>query len=195
MIEPYNNTMNFFRDKIKKILSGKKLSIQESTEFYVVNLLSSLSKPIDSQSQSDHEQALALLLARACDAPSAHQRFVSFKTLGDQALFVSGMFSDSLKEKIVDIDYYVNMGSHAYQVLSNLSSHSEFSSVFTEMAMKFNFLVDMLAELSEEFQTTSNEDLLRMYERWVCTKSDRLLKKLREEGLDPYHVQKEKKLH
>ncbi|MEZ4818743.1 MAG: hypothetical protein R3A45_02180 [Bdellovibrionota bacterium] len=195
LIEAYKDTMGFFRDKIKKILSDKKLNIDEATEFYVVNLLTSLSHVPSASSQCDHRQALALILAKASDAQNLQEKFLGFKTLGDQALFISGFFSDSLKEKIVDVDYYMTMGIHAYQVLSGLSTHRQFSSVFLEMAMKFHFLVDALAELSEECQMTSNEDLLRVYDRWSTTKSERLLQILRDGGLDPLQIKKEKKFH
>ena len=143
----------------------------------------------------DHGQALALILARAYEAQSVQEKFVGLKTLGDQALFVSGFFSDSLKEHIVDIDYYISMGAHAYQALSRLSTRPEFSAIFLELAMKFHFLVDTLAELSEGFQVTSNKDLLRTYDRWTSTKSERLLQKLRDAGLDPMHLKEEKKFH
>ena len=33
LIEPHKDTMHFFRNKIKQILSNKKLSIQESPNF------------------------------------------------------------------------------------------------------------------------------------------------------------------
>jgi len=34
--------------------------------------------------------------------------------LGDTALFIAGVFADSLNRKLVDVDYYVAMGGTAY---------------------------------------------------------------------------------
>ena len=39
----------------------------------------------------------------------------SLKQIGDVSLFVSGFFSDSLRRKLVDVDYYVSIGGVAYQ--------------------------------------------------------------------------------
>lgn len=197
MIENHKDTMQFFRQKIKKILSSKKVSIQEPTEFYVVQLLSSFSSPQGISQHQDYNQdeALALLLARAMEAQNPHERFAGFKALGDRSLFISGIFGDSLKEKIVNLNYYAQMGQHAYQVLSQISAHNNFSEIFMEIASKFHFLVDTLSELSEEFYMTSNEDILNVYERWVQLKSDRLLKKLIKQGVDPFHEIKKKNIH
>jgi len=187
----------YFRDQIKKILSTKKCSIQEATEYYIVTLLHALTH-VDQESESrpvDCEIPLALLYAKACEADNVFEKYQHLKILGDHALFVSGLFGDSLKNQIVDIDYYIGMGSNAYQILTSISVNKEFSDIYGELSLKFDFMVDILSELSEEFHATSNHDLLRLYERWTYTKSDRLLRKLRNKGMDPLMVSGEKKCH
>lgn len=189
--------MHFFREEIKRILESKKITLHESTEFYVVQLLSSYSKPNQKKSNQikEEESALALLLAKAMEANSHHERFAGFKALGDKTLFISGVFSDSLKEKIVNLNYYAQMGQHAYQTLAQISSNQTFSDIFNEMAIKFHFLVDTLSELSEGLNMTANDDILQIYERWLHLKSDRLLKKLIKEGVDPFQQAVQKKIH
>ena len=69
------------------------------------------------------------------------------RALGDSALCVSGFFADSLNRKIVDVDYYINMGGGACTALSPRSSNRRdvaevFSELYAELAHKFPALVD-----------------------------------------------------
>ena len=100
------------------------------------------------------------------------------------SLFVSGFFSDSLNRKIVDLDYYVSIGGYAYTALSRVESDT-FSPVFAELADKFVGFVDVLSEVSERTLCASNADLLRIYERWLRTGSNRSGQLLSERGVVP----------
>ena len=57
-------------------------------------------------------RAAGVRLARALDGGGAEQR-ASLKQIGDVSLFISGFFSDSLRRKLVDVDYYVSIGGGA----------------------------------------------------------------------------------
>ena len=58
------------------------------------------------------------------------------RQIGDVSLFISGFFSDSLRRKLVDVDYYVSIGGYAYNALSRVETDT-FSPVFAELATKF----------------------------------------------------------
>ena len=55
------------------------------------------------------------------------------KQLGDSSLYISG-FGDSLKRKVIDIDYYIGIGGSAYATLASYSSEDILSRVFNEIA-------------------------------------------------------------
>jgi hypothetical protein len=130
------------------------------------------------------DEPLALRLARALETGGVRQR-EGLKSVGDQSLFVSGFFSDSLRRKPVDIDYYVAIGGSAYQALSRLES-DRLSPVFAELGEKFAGFVDVLAEVSERSCcSSSNADLLRLYEKWLKTGSPRSGQLLAERGVVP----------
>ena len=187
-IETNPSVSDFFRNTIKSILKNRQLEIDETTEFYVVNLLTTAS-----QSQAD--ESLAILFGKAFSSKDKEERYSLLKQLGDQSLFISGFFGDSLKRKLVDIDYYISMGSNAYSELSEISKQQNavdvFSKTFDEMAINFMLFVDLFSEISERAKVTSNQDLLRLYERWIFTKSQRLLEKLQELGIHPKELKKE----
>ena len=97
---------------------------------------------------------------------------------------MSGFFADSLRRKLVDVDYYVTIGEYAYAALSRHEADT-LSPVFAELATKFPAFVDVLSEVSERTACTSNADLLRLYEKWLKTGSRRSGELLIERGVVP----------
>ena len=100
------------------------------------------------------------------------------KRLGDTSLYISGFFGDSLKKKIVDIDYYAQMGGVAYAALADEESANIYSPVYKDFSRRFLEYVDVLTYISQQSFVQSDEDLLRLYDRYMATGS-----KLAEEQL------------
>jgi hypothetical protein len=174
------SAVEYFKELVDGALARQGLVAGELTAFYVVQLLTGfLQRPADDES----DEALGLRLARALESGGVQQR-VSLKQIGDVALFVSGFFSDSLRRRLVDVDYYVNIGGVAYNALSRYEADT-FSPVFAELAQKFIAFVDVLSEVSERSACASNMDLLRLYERWLKTGSPRAGQLLVERGVVP----------
>lgn len=94
------------------------------------------------------------------------------KKLGDTSLYISGFFSDSLKKKVVDIDYYINMGESAYSTLATSSSNQVSVEVFGTIAKQFVKFVDVLSYISQKTMLQTNADLLRLYDRYILTGSE-----------------------
>jgi len=171
----------YFKELVESAVARQRLQVAELTSFYLVNLLCGYVRP-DRASDLDDEP-LALRLAHALGSGGLEQR-ARLRTLGDVSLFVSGFFSDSLARRTVDVDYYVSMGEYAYGSLSR-SEEAAFAAVFAELANKFCSFVDVLSEVSEQSGLTSNTDLLRLYERWLRTRSRRNGQLLAERGIVP----------
>jgi hypothetical protein len=126
---------------------------------------------------------MGVRLAQALEGSGAQQR-AALKQIGDASLFISGFFSDSLRGKLVDLDYYISIGGCAYHALSRSESDT-FSPVFAELSHRFVEFVDVLSEVSERTSLASNVDLLRLYERWLKTGSRRSGQLLVEQGVVP----------
>jgi hypothetical protein len=176
----------FFKEQLEKAMQHQKVSTSAFTEWYLVNLLADAlrGEPLLSEPGYD-ETPLALLYVRAL-AASRHERARLLRAMGDTALFVSGFFSDSLSRKLVDLDYYRAMGGHAYARLSLQDEPFGFGSgVFSELADRFVEFADLLSEVSESSQLTSNASLLRLYERWAQTGSRRAASLLNARGIVP----------
>jgi hypothetical protein len=179
MIRP-ESPVEYFKELVDGALAHQGLVANELTSYYVVQLLAGF---LQHRGGDGHDEPLGVQLARALDSGGVEQR-ASLKQIGDESLFVSGFFSDSLKRKLVDVDYYASVGGVAYQALSRYETDA-FSLVFAELAQKFIPFVDVLSEVSERSACASNMDLLRLYERWLKTGSRRSGQLLAERGVVP----------
>lgn len=174
----------FFRREITKAIDALKVEANEFTTFYLVNLLAEFSATEELYEEAD--RPLALIYGRAMEK-SGPERVRILKKLGDYALYISGYFSDSLSGKAVDVDYYIAMGSNAYGSVSRLMRAQPrgdvFGGVFHELSGRFPTYVDVLAEVSENTASGNEQDVMRLYDLWLRTKSKRCETILRRMGV------------
>ena len=175
--------VEFFRERVEAACERQHLHPQPLTSYYVVSLLSEFTHMRGGSGEAvGPGEALGLKLLRALDSGGRTQRR-GLKEVGDASLFISGFFSDSLRRSVVDVDYYVSLGGYAYRSLG--SSDDTLSPIFAELSDKFMAFVDVLSEVSARTQLTSDADLLRLYEKWVRTRSRRNGDLLAERGIVP----------
>lgn len=189
-MESKDSLKSFFYECLHRAQKNQHLPLQDVTQIYVVHLMEKAldtAKIFASKDTHEMEEPLAFILGRALSTESTLQKLELLRQIGDRSLFVSGFFSDSFAAKSIDMDYYMAMGEQAYRSVSNLieEKYNEklFPEAFTELAEKFKELVDVMAEISEMAGLTNNRNLLRLYERWMFTKSKRLYEKLKREGI------------
>ena len=173
----------YFKELVDSALVRQHIQAGDLTAYYLVNLLCQFVRP-DARSASDLDsEPLAIRLTRALQTGGSEQR-ARLRSLGDFSLFTSGFFSDSLRRRTIDVDYYVSMGEYAYGSLSRRDEDA-FAEVFGELARKFVGYMDVLADISERTALTSSADLLRLYEKWLRTGSSRDGRKLIDRGIVP----------
>lgn len=174
----------WFREMLADALSHRRLEVQEVTEFYLVNLLAGFLERerlyVEEADGTVKEEPLALILLRALQS-DRRTRAARLRRLGDTALFVSGFFGDSLARTNVDVDYYIAMGERAYGSLAELErGHGD---LFGELAARFPMFVDLFAEIAELSDLRSNRGLVRLYERFLATRDERVARRLRDRGV------------
>jgi|SRR5262245_62031191 len=175
------SAVEYFKELVEGAIARQGLAAGELTAFYVVHLLAGfVERPED---VAGPDAPLAIRLGRALESDGIEQR-ASLKQIGDLSLFVSGFFSDSLNRSLVDVDYYASIGGCAYHALSRVES-DRFSPVFAELGDKFVEFADVLSDVSERTACSSNGDLLRLYEKWLKTRSRRAGQLLVERGVVP----------
>ena len=171
----------YFKELVETAMERQRLAVLDLTSFYLVNLLTGFVH--FDRSATPSEEPLGIRLARALQTGGSRQRD-SLREVGDLSLFISGFFADSLNRSLVDIDYYIQLGECAY---GSLARHGDpaFGDVFDELAAKFSACVDVLGEVSERSALSSNSDVLRLYEKWLRTRSRRSGDLLVERGIVP----------
>ena len=186
------NLREFFRDSIGDSMASNRLTADCNTAHYVVNLLTLFARAEDFHDPADNAEGrkpLALMLADALDAPTIEQRCFGLQRLGDISLFVAGFFANDLQCSAVDMDYYVSMGGGAYCSLSMETRGTvrgkAFGSIYAELGEKFQKFVDVLNDIRDQAGISSDVDVLRQYELWLKTGSERAERLLRRQGIYP----------
>jgi hypothetical protein len=191
----FRNLREFFRDSLHDALVRQRASVDDHTEAYVVNLLTMFSRSealFEATPLGPRLRPLALMLAEAAEASSAEHRTHCLQRLGDVSLFVSGFFARGFARRLVDIDYHIAMGGRAYGTLAETCRDGArgraLRSVFAELAVKFQRVVDALNDVSEMAHQHDHRDIMRQYEIWLKTGSPRAAGILRGLGVDPMPV-------
>lgn len=182
----------YFHDSIDDALNNQGVEAAVETIYYVVNVLTMFQRADRLYEATDEGMTikpLALLYADAVQGRNPGDRNRALQRLGDIALFIAGIFSDSLKRKVVDVDYYIAMGSSAYAHLSDTVrggvKGETFGEIFEELSRKFSNFVDVLSEVNDNTSLSTNTDVMRLYELWLRTGSRRAAGRLRDLGIEP----------
>ncbi len=176
----------WFKEAVTEVLSLRGLAVREETEFYLVDLLTSFVGSerlfVEQPDGTVRDEPLAFILLRAL-AAERRERAAQLKRLGDTSLFVSGFFGDSLSRSTVDAGYYRAMGERAYGALADAERSAALAGLYGELSRRFEAFADCFAEIAELSDLESNRGLLRLFERWQLTRSERVAEKLRARGV------------
>jgi hypothetical protein len=172
----------FFHDLVRAAMATQRVAASETAEFYLVRLLEAFARP----GRADLlDPPLALDYLEAAQLPAA-QRYEKLKRVADTALFVTGVFVDSLERSLVGPDYYASLGRNAYSRLSQERGPKGLATPFEELAGRFPDFVRVLMEISEQDLFHRDQDTLRLYKRWLHTRAKREADILIRRGIIPF---------
>jgi hypothetical protein len=178
----------FFEEQVREGLSQRKIKTYPVVEDYLVKLLHhyldtrNLFEPEYNESGERQPQTLAELYLMAQNAEPI-VRLEMLRKLGDRSLYISGFFGDSLSRKLVDVDYYAQMGGAAYASLAHVTREDRLAKVFKTFSQQFLEFVDVLKYISHRSFVRTDQNILRLYERYLRTGSDLDREKLQEMGV------------
>jgi len=184
---------DFFGEAVEDAMKTRGVSASEGATTYVVGLLSDFAKP-GSPVERTLERSLTLLLDEALKTTELAERFEKLRTLGDGVLYSSGFFADHFEARGVDAKYLIGIGKTAYENAGSLLVPSSSSSVeeepkgpdiFRELSTGFAEFVEVIADVANATLArgvATSKGLLKLYERWLRTRDERLADALSSHG-------------
>jgi len=181
---------DFFGEVVEDAMKSRGLKASEGATSYVVALLAELAKP-GSPVERTLERPLTLLLDEAMKTPTRADRFEKLRTLGDGVLYSSGFFADHFEARGVDTKYVMSIGRTAYEnagsLLRNGNEKPEEGGVdiFGELSKDFGAFVAVVAEVANATLAkgvATSRGVLKLYERWLKTRNERLGEALASQG-------------
>ena len=177
-----------FSEVVKEACAQRHVKTQPQIEVYLVQLLKhyldsrNLHHSIEQDSTEKPVETFAEMYLQAMNAETTKKKEM-MRTLADKSLYLTGFFSDYFQRKIVDMDYYVEIGSAAYHNLSSWTKEDTLSIVYSTFSKRFHEYVEVLNYISEKSLIQSDQNVLRLYDRYLRTGSDLAREKLTELGV------------
>jgi len=185
---------HFFSEAIEDAMRLQRVDATDGAMRYLVALLGDYVHP-DRRAGETLERPLTLLFDEALRAPDPAERFQRLRIIGDGILYGCGFFGEHFEARGVDARYLRGLGTRAYGAAGSMLRRSpgDESTVrgpdlFAELAENFDAFVAVLADVADATVATSVESsrgLLKVYERWLKTGSDRLATALTSRGVVP----------
>ncbi|MBS2015981.1 MAG: hypothetical protein JST00_24070 [Deltaproteobacteria bacterium] len=179
---------DFFEEVVGGAMKSKGIQASEGAKSYVVALLAELAKP-GSPVERTLERPLTLLLDEALHTNERGERFEKLRTLGDGVLYSSGFFADHFEARGVDTKYVISIGRTAYESAGSLIVPEKGSSggldIFRELASEFAAFVAVISEIANATLArgaATSRGIVKLYERWLKTRSDTLADALTSHG-------------
>jgi hypothetical protein len=191
MIVAHPNLAEFFEEAVQESLQACRVEATPPTASYLVMVLEDFTKP--DRTKETLDRPLSLLLDEALHAPIG-ERFERLRTLGDGVLYASGFFGDHFQRRGVSAGYLYGIGTRAYgNASAMLGATDDGLDVFGELARKFDVFAGVFADVADQTAAMSaagSTGVLKLYERWLRTGSERIAEALNERGLSPTRLTK-----
>lgn len=117
------NLKGFFFDGLSEINKKSLCPVPESIIYYSSDVLDKFALSEDFFETSDgkvREKILGMKLLEASQFDREEQKRI-YKEVGDMSLMVCGYFAESVNRKLVDREYYMQLGKMAYSHLNNVT--------------------------------------------------------------------------
>jgi hypothetical protein len=169
----------YFTEMVDAGFEKRNLKIAPHAKVYLVSILEHY---LDARNLFTYPDTLAEAFLLASNAPP-QEKIELLKKTGDKSLYISGFFGDSLYRKVIDIEYYAGMGGAAYAALADCVRENQLAEVYRIFSERFSDFVEVLTFVSNQSIATSDQGLLKLYDRYMRTGSESAKEKLIELGV------------
>jgi hypothetical protein len=142
------NLQGYFFEGLVELNKKSLCPVPESVIYYSSDVLDKFALSQDFFEVSEgkvREKILGMKLLEATQLPREEQKKV-YKEVGDMSLMVCGYFAESVNKKMVDTQYYAQLGKMAYGHLNNvIPSFLDIPSFYTMVATCFESLTTLMS--------------------------------------------------
>lgn len=174
----------FFKEVLDTAIEKQRVEISDEAAFYLLSIL------LIGLREDPHFDATTTI--KRYEAIFGGRGPESFRDIGDSALIITGIWWQSLAKKLVNIDFYVELGRMSYQ--REAERQKSLTQLFEELSENFDKSVNILMEATRCISEASmtNRDIMRIYEVWLETHNTFLEEKLRSYGISPVNIKSPK---
>jgi len=176
-----------FTEVVKEACQIRQIRAQPVVEVYLVQLLRFYldTKNLHNTQTDSSERppdTFAEMYLQALNAEPNRRRDL-MRVVADKSLYLTGFFGESFRRKTVDLEYYADIGSAAYSNLHSWCREDGISKVYKIFSNRFMDFVEVLNYISEKSLVQSDQNVLRLYDRYLRTGSALAREKLNELGV------------
>lgn len=180
-----SNLFDYFQPHVRRALGEYRPSAIDTAEYYLIRLLTDFAQAKTLFDGMGREApALSIQLLEALQAPRP-QRANLLRRLGDYTLYMCGFFTKGLNLRLVDVPYYMRLGSIAYCHLGESPTPGEvsFGKIFKELGNEFETYVNVLGVVRDTSRHTSETEMLGLYQEWLSHGKPETARRLKRVGL------------
>lgn len=158
-----SNLQGYFFDGLIELNKKSLCPVPESVLYYSSEVLEKHALSSDFFEISEgkvREKILGIKLLEATQLSRVEQKKV-FREVGEMSLLVCGYFAESVNKKLVDTNYYAQLGKMAYGNLNNIApSFLDIPSFYKLVATCFESLTTLLAIMASKNRRGDDKHLL-----------------------------------
>ncbi|MDY6821387.1 MAG: hypothetical protein SVN78_07185 [Deferribacterota bacterium] len=169
----YKNTKALFAELIDEFEKKLGITLSEYSKIYLMSFLEKLAESYEHfYILAIDEKPLIEILLEALHK-DLFKKITELKLVGDICLLFSGLYPDYTSNKIIDIDYYINIGRSSYSFIANtyrnLKSKEDLYTLYLKLTEEFQSLTSILTEISDEINLLNKNNIYNILNRWNKT--------------------------
>lgn len=183
-IETCTDLGGYFRVMLASAMRRQRVEASPETTDYVTGVLVTYAARPAAEFL---DRPIVAILDEALAQPAGH-RCLALQTVGDGALYLSGLFADHVERSQGTTGFYLHVGSFAYREAATLARSPEGTEpvALAELSENFPRFVDVLAEVAESSALGAvTKSVVQLYDRWKNGSSQRSLEELARRGAFP----------
>lgn len=175
---------DYFRQRLYESTDDMSPKPDEETLAYLSVMLTRLAQTRELFGYSEGRiglQPLALMYRDALQAPNHKVKCLTYRQIGDHALFLGAVFPEPYKRIGIHKDYFIGMGGGAYEFLATQAL--DFQSTYEYLSQNFTQLLKSVAQACHKTECFDADDILALYQHWLNTSDPEVRRQLQSLGI------------